>query len=197
MLDPVFPKFGSTIAFIAHVLDVVGILGFSEFLVSTVCALCYFSDPSFISVFGILERIPYCSPSKGLSTKFLFPSSYPKNSTTMRRIKHGGRTVRPWLGNSQLAREYPSGAQIYCSDMYYFSCSHLLSSSLTLIESMQRFSVSRGVFDSEPTCLTICFSLAATIGADPCTTLLHQADAPATVDCMSRFLLSFRLVIFR
>jgi hypothetical protein len=34
MLDPVFPKFGSVIAFIAHFLGVVGMLGFFEFLVS-------------------------------------------------------------------------------------------------------------------------------------------------------------------
>jgi 1,3-beta-glucan synthase len=40
-LDPMFPKFGSTIAFIAHFLGVVGILGFFEFLVSTRCHLCY------------------------------------------------------------------------------------------------------------------------------------------------------------
>ena len=34
MLDPVFPKFGSVIAFIAHFLGVIGMLGFFEFLVS-------------------------------------------------------------------------------------------------------------------------------------------------------------------
>ena len=33
MLDPMFPKFGSAIAFIAHILGVVGMLGFFEFLV--------------------------------------------------------------------------------------------------------------------------------------------------------------------
>ena len=34
MLDPVLPKFGSIIAFIAHFLGVIGMLGFFEFLVS-------------------------------------------------------------------------------------------------------------------------------------------------------------------
>lgn len=33
MLDPMFPKFGSVMAFIAHILGVVGMLGFFEFLV--------------------------------------------------------------------------------------------------------------------------------------------------------------------
>ena len=33
MLDPMFPKFGSVIAFIAHVFGVIGMLGFFEFLV--------------------------------------------------------------------------------------------------------------------------------------------------------------------
>ena len=36
MLDPIFPKFGSVIAFIAHFLGVIGMLGFFEFLVSLV-----------------------------------------------------------------------------------------------------------------------------------------------------------------
>lgn len=34
MLDPVFPKFGSVIAFIAHTLGTIGMIGFFEFLVS-------------------------------------------------------------------------------------------------------------------------------------------------------------------
>lgn len=34
MLDPVFPKFGSVIAFIAHFLGFIGMLGFFEFFVS-------------------------------------------------------------------------------------------------------------------------------------------------------------------
>lgn len=33
MLDPMFPKFGSVMAFVAHILGVVGMLGFFEFLV--------------------------------------------------------------------------------------------------------------------------------------------------------------------
>jgi 1,3-beta-glucan synthase len=33
MLDPTFPKFGSTMAFIAHALGLVGMIGFFEFLV--------------------------------------------------------------------------------------------------------------------------------------------------------------------
>lgn len=36
ILDPMFPKFGSVIAFIAHFLGVVGMVGFFEFLVSPV-----------------------------------------------------------------------------------------------------------------------------------------------------------------
>ncbi len=34
ILDPMFPKFGSAIAFIAHFLGAVGMIGFFEFLVS-------------------------------------------------------------------------------------------------------------------------------------------------------------------
>ena len=34
MLDPTFPKFGSTMAFIAHALGLIGMIGFFEFLVS-------------------------------------------------------------------------------------------------------------------------------------------------------------------
>ena len=37
MLDPVFPKFGSTIAFIAHVLGVVSILSFWLVQVRSLC----------------------------------------------------------------------------------------------------------------------------------------------------------------
>ena len=40
MLDPRFPKFGSAIAFIAHFLGVVGMLGFFEFLVSITFFYC-------------------------------------------------------------------------------------------------------------------------------------------------------------
>jgi len=43
MLDPVFPKFGSTIAFIAHALGTIGMVGFFEFLVSC----CHIYEPSF------------------------------------------------------------------------------------------------------------------------------------------------------
>jgi 1,3-beta-glucan synthase len=39
ILEPTFPKFGSSIAFIAHVVGVLGIIGFSEILVSTNCDL--------------------------------------------------------------------------------------------------------------------------------------------------------------
>jgi len=38
MMDPTFPKFGSVMAFTAHVLGVVGMVGFFEFLVS-VCSM--------------------------------------------------------------------------------------------------------------------------------------------------------------
>ena len=40
MLDPVFPKFGSVMAFIAHTLGVIGMLGFFEFLVRVSSARC-------------------------------------------------------------------------------------------------------------------------------------------------------------
>jgi 1,3-beta-glucan synthase len=36
MLDPVFPKFGSSVAFIAHTLGTLGIIGFFEFLVRVI-----------------------------------------------------------------------------------------------------------------------------------------------------------------
>jgi len=51
MLDPVFPKFGSVIAFVAHALGVVGVIGFFEFLVSSswpclpLCQLNCFDTP--------------------------------------------------------------------------------------------------------------------------------------------------------
>ena len=44
MLDPRFPKFRSTIAFIAHFLGVVGMLGFFEFLVSLRYHFFYFDS---------------------------------------------------------------------------------------------------------------------------------------------------------
>lgn len=43
MLDPIFPKFGSTIAFIAHALGTIGMVGFFEFLVSC----CHIHELSF------------------------------------------------------------------------------------------------------------------------------------------------------
>ena len=62
MLDPTFPKFGSTMAFIAHALGLVGMIGFFEFLVSlrtppTVTSFHPSSFPSLV-VFGTLGRFP-------------------------------------------------------------------------------------------------------------------------------------------
>lgn len=48
MLDPRFPKFGSTVSFIAHFFGVVGILAFFEFLVSIRCPFDSLTDFSFI-----------------------------------------------------------------------------------------------------------------------------------------------------
>lgn len=36
MLDPLFPMFGSVMAFIAHIFGIIGMLGFFEFLVSRI-----------------------------------------------------------------------------------------------------------------------------------------------------------------
>lgn len=55
MLDTVFPKFGSYIAFIAHALALVGTIGFFEFLVRSECAvLSAFSHLLFAVVLGAL-----------------------------------------------------------------------------------------------------------------------------------------------
>jgi 1,3-beta-glucan synthase len=62
MLDPMFRKFGSVMAFIAHVLGVVSMLGFFEFLVCPklplACIVVLFIPiPLFLVVPGALERI--------------------------------------------------------------------------------------------------------------------------------------------
>jgi 1,3-beta-glucan synthase len=41
MLDPMFPKFGSAMAFITHILGVIGMIGFFEFLVSHL-VICHY-----------------------------------------------------------------------------------------------------------------------------------------------------------
>ena len=60
MLDSVSPKFGSAIAFIAHVLALVGMVGFFEFLV---CQIYFtldwhrkvaYSRPTFFFLFAVV-----------------------------------------------------------------------------------------------------------------------------------------------
>ena len=61
MLDPVFPKFGSVIASIAHFLGVVGMLGFFEFLVSLLSTSCLESDIFFpLVVPWVMECLTCC-----------------------------------------------------------------------------------------------------------------------------------------
>ena len=59
MLDPTFPKFGSTMAFIAHALGLLGMIGFFEFLVrhpatplTLTCSYQIFFTPSGFWNFG-------------------------------------------------------------------------------------------------------------------------------------------------
>ena len=162
MLDPVFPKFGSVIAFIAHFRGVIGMLGFFEFLVSLSFKWGH-READFISFSGSSKHgtslmpswvLFAWSPFNVLFTKSLFPSSFRVNSNTMRRIGRGGLVVgmvvdlvpmwcRSLLASSSsrsLSSRY--GVQIYSLDICCYSCLHLPFLYLTSIVSMQLYYVS-------------------------------------------------------
>ena len=162
MLDPVFPKFGSVIAFIAHFLGVIGMLGFFEFLVSLSSRKGSLRN-WFISFSGSSKHGTSLMPSwvlfalsrfNVLFTKSLFPYSFRVNSNTMRPIGRGGLVVgmvvdlvpmwcRSLLASS-LSRSLSSryGVRIYSLDICYYSCLHLPFLYLTSIGSTQLYYVS-------------------------------------------------------
>jgi hypothetical protein len=99
MLDQVFPLFGAVMAFIAHILGVVGMLGFFEFLVCfflylfwKMLTFYYFSGSS---SFGMHHMLCSASSpslrSNGAFTKYSLRCFYLVSSSTTKQTVHGGQ----------------------------------------------------------------------------------------------------------
>ena len=208
MLDPIFPKFGSTIAFVAHALGTIGMVGFFEFLVSCCRIHDPDSSPTDLYLSGsqwFLESWDASHAVLGLIAVIFIQRAVHKILISVflsREFKHDETNRAWWTGRwygrglgahvmSQPAREFIVKIielSLWSSDLIL---GHLLLFMLTppiLIPYFDRFHATilcmlHSNVDME-NLLTFGYrSLVAAFKTDPCTCLYQQAEKTASLDC--------------